>query len=124
MIGKIPVIAVIVLLCMNLAHAGLENEIAQQQKKEEHLQAQLEIQKKISAQAYKDAAELVEDSIINRGEQLNRLEAAHVIWDEFIDKTCLAESLESIGTRAERANKLQCMINKHKEKEIFFKSLI
>lgn len=82
------------------------------------------MQKKISTQRYFDAIELAEGAIINRDEQLERLKAANSIWDEFIEKICAVSALESIGTRAERASSLQCMIEKYKEKELFFSSLI
>lgn len=121
MIGRVIVVA---LLCIGLAHAGLEDELEQQQDIEGRLQSELEMQKKISAQAYREVVEFVEGAIINREEQIERLEAADIVWDEFIEKVCRVEALESIGSRAERANYLQCMIKKHKEKERFFKAAI
>lgn len=121
MIGKAIFAA---LLCIGLAHAGLENELEQQQEIERRLQSELDIQKEISAQAYREVVEFVEGAIINREEQIERLRAANIVWDEFIEKTCRAETLESIGTRAEHASDLQCMIKKHKEKEKFFKAAI
>lgn len=120
-LGKILVAS---LLYIGLAHAGLENELQQQQEIEERLQAELEVQKIASAKSYNDAIDFAGEAIINRDEQIERLKAANSIWDEFIEKICTAEALESIGTRAERASNLQCMIKRHKEKELFFKSLI
>lgn len=114
----------ITLSYIGLAHAELENELQQQQEIEQHLQIELEAQKKSSAQSYNDVIEFAKGATINRDEQVNRLQSANSIWDEFIEKICTAENLESIGTRAERASYLQCMIKKYKEKDLFFKSLI
>lgn len=121
MVGRVIVAA---LFFIELANAGLEEELEQQQEIEARLQSELEMQRELSAQTYSDAVEFAQGAIINREEQMGRLEAADTIWDEFIEKICRAEALESIGTRAERANNLQCMIKKYKEKEMFFKAII
>ena len=55
---------------------------------------------------------------------MERLADAYNAWDEFIEKACLAENLETSGTRAEQANKLNCMIIRYKDKERFFKAAI
>jgi hypothetical protein len=120
-IGRAIVIA---LFCIGLAHAGIEDELEQQQNIEGRLQSELEMQMELSAQAYRDVVDFTEGAIINREEQIERLKAANIVWDEFIEKICRVETLESIGSRAEHANNLQCMIEKHKEKERFFKAAI
>lgn len=112
------------LFIIGSAQAGLETEIAQQQEIQEHLHAEVEAQRNAAKQAYRELVEFVSTSPINKEEQLKRLQDAYNIWDEFIEKTCRAEALESIGTRAEQANELDCMIKKYKEKEGYFKSAI
>lgn len=121
MIGKIIITS---LLFIGSVHAGLEIELQQQLEIEKRLQTDLEIQKKSSEQAYRVTIDFVSEAVINREEQIDRLKAADTVWNDFIEKTCSAESIESIGTRAENANNLQCMIKRFKEKEAFFKSLI
>jgi transketolase len=111
------------LFCSGLVRADLGTEIKQQQEIEAGLQFELEKQKKSSLKAYKDIFDFVNESNPNRDEQINRLESANEIWDEFIERACKAEVLETIGTRAEYASTLQCMIRKYKEKEYFFRSL-
>jgi len=112
-----------VLLCSGLAYADLGAEIKQQQEIEARLQSELKEQKKSSIKAYQDICDFANASSLNRDEQIKRLAAANEIWDIFIEKTCEAEVLESIGTRAEYTSTLQCMVNKYKEKESFFSSL-
>ncbi|KJH85143.1 hypothetical protein MCB86_02505 [Pseudomonas sp. KSR10] len=107
-----------------LAHAGLETEIAQQQETEKQLRMELEAQKDLAEHAYKEVVEFASTSPTNHEEQVKRLEEAFKVWDDFIEKTCRAEALESIGTRAEQANKLDCMIKRYKEKEAYFNSTI
>lgn len=106
------------------AHAGIETEIAQQQKKEGHLKSTLEAQRELAKQAYQDAFELASSSPLNRNEQLQRSQDAYNIWDEFIEKVCRAEALESTRTRAEPTNQLICMVKIYKEKAQFFRSII
>jgi uncharacterized membrane protein YjdF len=77
---------VVALLFIGLAHAGLEEELEQQQEIEARLQSELEMQRELSVQAYNDIVEFVEGAIINREEQMERLEAADAVWDEFIEK--------------------------------------
>ncbi len=121
MIGKALLAA---LFFVTLAHADLETEIAQQQATERNLEAELETQKDLAVQAYKAAVEFSSTSPTNAQEQLERLNDAQKIWDDFIEKICRAETLESIGTRAEPTDKLSCMVKRYKEKEQFFKSII
>lgn len=105
-------------------HADLDSEITQQQEIEARLQSELAEEKKLSEGAYQEVFEFVDGSSFNRREQIIRLESANEIWDEFIGKTCEAQVLEAIGTRAERANTLRCMIERYKDKKNFFSSLI
>lgn len=121
MIGKSLLVT---LFFITSAHAGLEAEIAQQKATEDYLEAELEAQKELAKQAYQDVFELASTSTLHRDEQLERLEDAYKIWDEFIEKTCRAEVLESIRTRAESTDRLTCMVKRFKEKELFFKSII
>ena len=107
------------LFCSGLANADLDTEIKQQQEIEARLQSELEEQKKLSIMAYKDIFDFANESNFNRDEQIKRLESANEIWDEFIEKACKAEVLEAIGTRAEHASTLQCMVKKYKEKNPF-----
>ena len=117
-LGKLLLTA---LLYTGLVRAELQEELHQQLKIEERLQAELDAQKKLSAQAYSEAIEFVGESLLNREEQLRRLKAVDNIWDEFIEKSCKAENLESIGTRAEHESYLQCMVRRYNEKRIFLK---
>lgn len=120
-LGKLLITA---LLYTGLVRAELQEELHQQLKIEERLQAELDAQKKSAAQAYSEVVEFTGESLINREEQLRRLKAVDNIWDEFIEKSCKAENLESIGTRAEHASYLQCTTRRYNEKRSFFKSLI
>lgn len=121
MLGRVFLIC---LVLTGIAHAGLEQEIKQQQQIENQLKLELEKQIKITKQAYQDVMDFISDAPINRDEQMKRLIEAEIEWDVFIEKICLLEGVESINTRAEYANKLQCMIKRHKDKEVFYKSII
>jgi hypothetical protein len=121
MIGRV---FLIYLAFIGFAHAGLEQEIEQQQEIESQLKLELDKQIKITRQAYQDVMDFISDAPINRDEQMKRLIEAEIEWDVFIEKICLLEGIESINTRAEHANKLQCMIKRHKNKEVFYKSII
>lgn len=112
------------LLFSNLAQADLYTELEQQKEIEKKLEIELKNQEDSSLKAYKEILEFVSSSNLNRNEQLKRLESANKAWDNFIKFTCNAKPLESIGTRAEYTNILQCKIKGHKEKRLYFNSLI
>lgn len=112
------------LLIVGSAQAGLETEIAQHLEIQERLHAEVEAHRNAAKQAYMEVVEFVSTFPTNKEEQLKRLHDAYSIWDEFIEKTCRAEVLESIGTRAEQTNELDCMVRKFKEKEEYFKAII
>jgi len=120
MIGRV---FLIYLALIGLAHAGLEQEIEQQQEIENQLKLELDKQIKITKQAYQDVMDFISDAPMNRDDQMKRLIEAEIEWNIFIEKICLLEGIESINTRAESTNKLQCMINRYKEKEKFYMSL-
>lgn len=117
-------ILLVFLIFTGLAHAELEQEIEQQKQIEHQLKLELDKQIQLTKQAYRDVMDFVNDAPINRDEQMKRLIEVESEWDVFIEKVCLLEGIESINTRAELANKLQCMIKKYKDKGEFYKSII
>lgn len=121
MLGRVFLIC---LVLTGIAHAGLEQEIKQQQQIESQLKLELEKQIKITKQAYQDVMDFISDAPINRDEQMKRLIEAEIEWNIFIEKICLLEVIESMNARAEHTNKLLCMIKRHKEKEKFYKSVL
>lgn len=118
MLGKLALM-VIAIIFIGLSHAGVGGEVGQQMEIEEKLRFQLEDQKLLSEEAYFQVVSFAESALLNRDEQLERLLSAHEAWDDFIIKICLAKSIESIGTKADQANNLQCMIDQHREKKLF-----
>lgn len=94
------------------ANANLEIEFKQQKADEDVLKSQLETAKRDATTAYNNAQKFYEDDPIMQAEKIKNLRESSIAWDNFIEKICLFESNESLGTRSEKTSKLNCLVKK------------
>ena len=102
------------------ANANLEIELKQQKTEEDVLISQLEMAKRDATTAYNNAEKFYEDDPMMQAEKIKNLRESSIAWDNFIEKTCLFESNESLGTRAEETSKLNCLVKKYKSKTEYY----
>lgn len=100
--------------------ANLEIELKQQKADEDVLKSQLEMARRDATTAYNNAKKFYGDDPIMQAEKIKNLGESSIAWDNFIEKTCLFESIESLGTRAEETSKLNCLIKKYKSKAEYY----
>jgi len=115
---------ILALAFINSANAGLEKEINQQIEIESTLNARLKEAKTEADSAYHKVFEFYEDDPSNREEKIRNLEESNSAWNNFIEKTCLFESNESLGTRSENTAVLNCMIEKYRSKAQYYRNSI
>lgn len=115
---------ILALVFINSANAGLEKEINEQIKIESTLDSRLKEAKTEADSAYHKVFEFYEDDPTNREEKIRNLEESSSAWNDFIEKTCLFESNETIGTRSENTTKLKCMIEKYRSKAQYYRNSI
>jgi len=115
---------ILALALANTANAGLEKEISQQIEIESKLNTSLKEAKTEADSAYHKVFEFYEDDPSNRSEKIRNLEESRSAWDNFIEKTCLFESNESLGTRSENTTTLKCMIEKYRSKAQYYRNSI
>lgn len=113
-------LALLFAITLNTAHAGLEEEIKQQIQIEKTLATRLDEAKEEADKAYKQALDFYKDETRNRDEKIHNLEESSSAWNDFIEKTCLFESNESLGTRSEKTSILNCLIKKYKSKAEYY----
>lgn len=109
---------------VNTANAGLEKEINQQIEIERKLNLSLKEAKAEADSAYRKVFEFYEDDPSNRGEKIRNLEESSSAWNNFIEKTCLFESNESLGTRSENTATLKCITEKYRSKAQYYRNSI